>query len=216
MSTDTETFCPRCRAGVESGEHHEKCVRSGHAEDGEAAQASSGDRAEQLRGILERAAAATEGPWESIDLDHEINGERMNGGKGWWWVWETAKRPYYGGVLEADRDYTISGQDGRVYHVAGGVGAVAADDGNGSHQEQADATFLAHARTDVPWLHSEVTRQDNIIEAVLRLHQPESRTEYNVPTFDEFDSPTRVVNGCSCGSSYYPCPTVQVIERSQS
>lgn len=148
MSTDTETFCPRCRAGVDSGEHHEKCVRSGHAEDGEAAHTGASHdellREDGLRRVSERAATA------------------------------------------------------RTY---GGTGINA---------------WANRYASDVPWLHAEVTRQDNVIKSVLSLHQPESRTEYNVPVFDEFDSPTRVVNGCSCGSSYYPCPTVQVIERSQS
>lgn len=34
---DDEEFCARCYAGVDSSEHHEKCVLSGHAEDGESA-----------------------------------------------------------------------------------------------------------------------------------------------------------------------------------
>ncbi|WIA99725.1 hypothetical protein [Curtobacterium sp. MCBA15_012] len=35
--TDDEEFCARCYAGVDSSEHHEKCVVTGHAEDGESA-----------------------------------------------------------------------------------------------------------------------------------------------------------------------------------
>lgn len=34
---DDEEFCARCYAGVDSSEHHEKCVVTGHAEDGESA-----------------------------------------------------------------------------------------------------------------------------------------------------------------------------------
>lgn len=34
---DTEEFCSRCYAGVDSSEHHNKCVVTGHAEDGESA-----------------------------------------------------------------------------------------------------------------------------------------------------------------------------------
>ena len=32
---DPERFCDRCAAGVTSNEHHEKCVVSGHAIDGQ-------------------------------------------------------------------------------------------------------------------------------------------------------------------------------------
>jgi hypothetical protein len=34
---DDEEFCARCLAGVDSDEHHGKCVESGHAQDGESA-----------------------------------------------------------------------------------------------------------------------------------------------------------------------------------
>jgi hypothetical protein len=34
---DDEQFCSRCAAGVDSSEHVEKCVRTGHAEIGESA-----------------------------------------------------------------------------------------------------------------------------------------------------------------------------------
>lgn len=122
----------------------------------------------RLAEIRARLNAATEGPWESIDLDYEFNGERMNGGRGWWWVWQTAKRPYYAGVLEAEQDYTIAGEDGRTYHVAGAVGTVVADDGEGSDQEQADATFLAGARSDIPWL------LDLIVQHEATIYQLES------------------------------------------
>ena len=59
-TTDAEQFCPRCRAGVESAEHHEKCVRTGHAEDGEAARtpAPGTERDERLRRIQEKSARA--------------------------------------------------------------------------------------------------------------------------------------------------------------
>lgn len=157
-------------------------MRSGHAEDGEAARASADGREERLRGILEREEAATRGPWRAVV------GE----------LW--------------DRD----GEDVSQSSVQSGSAPITWDDHGGEVFKPTDAEFIAHARDDVPWLHAEVTRQDDVIKAVLGLHRPEQRTEYNVPTFDEFDSPTRVVNGCSCGTSYYPCQTVQAIERSQS
>jgi hypothetical protein len=34
---DNEEFCSRCLAGVDSTEHHEKCVITGYAHDGESA-----------------------------------------------------------------------------------------------------------------------------------------------------------------------------------
>jgi ribosomal protein S27AE len=34
---DDEQFCSRCYAGVHSPEHHEKCVLTGYAEDGDSA-----------------------------------------------------------------------------------------------------------------------------------------------------------------------------------
>lgn len=40
---DNEEFCPRCRAGVDSDEHHAKCVDTGHALDGEPAEALTED-----------------------------------------------------------------------------------------------------------------------------------------------------------------------------
>lgn len=70
--------------------------------------------------------------------------------------------------------------------------------------DRRDVTAIAHARMDVPALVS-------ALRGVLYLHQPKRWTEYNVPCFDEFDSPTVVHNGCSCESRYYPCETVRAI-----
>lgn len=38
---DDEEFCARCFAGVDSPEHHEKCVIRGYAYDGESAPESA-------------------------------------------------------------------------------------------------------------------------------------------------------------------------------
>lgn len=51
------------------------------------------------------------------------------------------------------------------------------------------------------------------IVRVLEMHQPKRIVQHNVPCFDEFDSPTVIHEGCSCGSHYYPCPTKQALER---
>lgn len=53
-SKDEEEFCSRCFAGVDSNEHHEKCVVAGHAEDGESAAWSQWD-AERIADVLRSA-----------------------------------------------------------------------------------------------------------------------------------------------------------------
>lgn len=104
----------------------------------------------RLKKILAQADAATEGPWEVIDLDHEINGQTLNEGRGCWWVWRTAKKPYYGGVVQNDTHYSVTGRhDGKVYYVDGGVGEVSTNDGSGTEQERLDGEFIAAARTNV-------------------------------------------------------------------
>lgn len=109
---------------------------------------------DELYEIRDRAAKATEGPWEAMDLEYEIEGERMNpDGNGWWWVWQTAKKPYYGGVVGNDTKFSVrSDHDGKTYEVAGAVGEVNTDDGSGTVQEKLDAEFVSAARTDVPRL----------------------------------------------------------------
>ena len=127
-----------------------------------AIRAADSERVEQIRA---RVDAATEGPWEALDLDYEINGEAINPGSGWWWVWRTASKPHYGGVMEAETDFTIKGDDGRTYHVAGAVGETKIHDGE-SPQERIDAEFIAHARDDIPWLLALLAEQAATIEAV--------------------------------------------------
>jgi hypothetical protein len=48
------------------------------------------------------------------------------------------------------------------------------------------------------------------LDAVLALHKPFSWIE-NVPVFDQFDAPTRMVHGCTCTGPSYPCQTVSAI-----
>ena len=52
-------------------------------------------------------------------------------------------------------------------YVSGPGILVAPDDGGVT---SADAEFIAHARTDVPWLLEQVDRRDKALEKVLRLH----------------------------------------------
>lgn len=77
---DPEEFCDRCFAGVDSPEHHEKCVTTGHALDGEPALAVeqssewSPTVGERVTGRLDGTGTETTGryvgpgaqPWLSI------------------------------------------------------------------------------------------------------------------------------------------------------
>jgi hypothetical protein len=103
--------------------------------------------------MRDRAAKATEGPWEPVDLDYEVNGETVTGADhGWWWVWQSSKKPYYGGVLNDSTQFSVtSTHDGKTYKVAGAVGEANISDGK-TKQEKLDAEFISAARTDVPRL----------------------------------------------------------------
>lgn len=77
--------------------------------------------------------------------------------------------------------------------------------------ETADAEFIAHARTDVPWLLEQVDRRDKALEKVLRLHP-----RVVVLTADpEFG---RMEDDAICGTCIvnhepadWPCPNVTAI-----
>ena len=70
-----------------------------------------------------------------------------------------------------------------------------------------DAEFIAHARTDVPWLLEQVERRDKALEAVLDLHKEDGHGWGAGESF------------CTeCQQGYgllvpYPCPTVTAIRR---
>lgn len=67
---------------------------------------------------------------------------------------------------------------------------------------QADAEFIAAARTDVPWLLEQVAIRDKALEAVLELHiegQP-------------FIGHGFKQRRCECGATW-PCPTVTAITQ---
>ncbi len=56
------------------------------------------------------------------------------------------------------------------------------------------------------------------IDEIIALHTPEWHTEYNIPVFDEFDSPTETYERCSaCHERLYEhngkkCSTVAILE----
>ena len=72
--------------------------------------------------------------------------------------------------------------------------------------DDADAKFIAHARTDVPWLLEQVKLRDKALEAVLEMH--------------ELAQPITAAFGTQEGGDYcrtcvedWPCPTVETIRR---
>lgn len=69
-----------------------------------------------------------------------------------------------------------------------------------------DREFIAHARTDVPWLLEQVKLRDKALEAVLEMH--------------ELAQPITAAFGTQEGGDYcrtcvedWPCPTVETIRR---
>ena len=72
--------------------------------------------------------------------------------------------------------------------------------------DDADAEFISHARTDVPWLLEQVKLRDKALEAVLEMH--------------ELAQPITAAFGTQEGGDYcvtcaedWPCPTVETIRR---
>ena len=91
---------------------------------------------------------------------------------------------------------------GRIDHPGRSLVAVAYDVGC-----DVDAEFIAHARTDVPWLLEQVERRDKALEAVLDLHKEDGHGWGPGESF------------CTeCQQGYgllvpYPCPTVAAIRQ---
>ena len=92
--------------------------------------------------------------------------------------------------------------DGFLGRVIGGNGFGVAED----FPDDADAKFIAHARTDVPWLLEQVKLRDKALEAVLEMH--------------ELAQPITAAFGTQEGGDYcrtcvedWPCPTVETIRR---
>ena len=95
-------------------------------------------------------------------------------------------------------------------YVSGPGILVAPDDGGVT---SADAEFIAHARTDVPWLLEQVDRRDKALEKVLRLH-PRVVVLHADPEFG------RMEDDAICGACIvnhepadWPCPTVEAIRQ---
>ena len=85
--------------------------------------------------------------------------------------------------------------------------------GDGGLDYKEDAEFIAHARTDVPWLLEQVDRRDKALEKVLRLH-PRVVVLHADPEFG------RMEDDAICGAcivnhepANWPCPTVEAIRQ---
>ena len=79
--------------------------------------------------------------------------------------------------------------------------------------ETADAEFIAHARTDVPWLLEQVDLRDKALEAVLALHQDGGESQGYLDDGSYGDMP-HCCTECGSLGEYgvpWPCPTVEAI-----
>ncbi|MCR6649736.1 MAG: hypothetical protein NVV70_16955 [Cellulomonas sp.] len=137
-----------------------------------------------LAQIAAREQAATPGPLVAHDLGDDVY--TSDDGHGWWWVWREEALPYYGGVLELDATFEVTGADGKVWKVAGAVGQASITDNRQGLVEKADAEFFAHARTDVPALLREVKALRGerdvaraAVEAVRALHVPNAHCDHD-------------------------------------
>lgn len=76
-----------------------------------------------------------------------------------------------------------------------------------------NADKLAHE--DAPYLLALVRELEARLGRVEAVHKPKSWTKYGIPCFDEFDSPTARINGCTCGNEHYPCPTIAALTATE-
>ena len=137
----------------------------------------------RLDKIEARANAATEGPWEV--------------------------KPYNGWHDASDEIDSFVGPSDATIVEQLGCGCCDV----GLEVSPTDAEFIAHARTDVPWLLEQVDRRDKALEKVLRLH-PRVVVLHADPEFG------RMEDDAICGAcivnhepANWPCPTVTAIRR---
>jgi len=138
-----------------------------------------------LEPIKSRLAAATPGPWRAQEFDSYPGdeGSAIVGG-------------YSVGLV--------------AYAVRPDFGAASGYD---EAQCDRDATFIAHAPTDVAALIAEVERLRGQIDAVKKIHEPE-----------EYENPNTFEQGYMCSHCYqengewaeYPCPTIRALDGEES
>ena len=83
----------------------------------------------------------------------------------------------------------------------------------GETYERDNAEFIAHARTDVPWLIEQVRKRDAALRAVMDLHAPDP---YCGNTHHDPNRCPCAITACADGCDTYPCPTVRAIEEALS
>lgn len=94
--------------------------------------------------------------------------------------------------------------------VVGPRGFIREDIVSGPTYERENAEFIAHARTDVPWLIDQVRKRDAALRAVLDLHRP-----VEVEPSDTIcgDCSFQLPNGRYFGKvEEWPCDTVRAVE----
>jgi hypothetical protein len=146
-----------------------------------------------LQPLKDRLAAATPGPWHPHDIA-EVDQPRnhVHPDRPWWWVWQTSKLPYYGGVLKVE-DYS-EGKEGAIGEVTSG------GDRNLT-QQWADAQFIAHAPTDQAKLIA-------AIEAVAAPHQESHRDVEPWATGYKYTG-----HHCIEDGEQWPCDTIAALTQ---
>ncbi len=109
-------------------------------------------------------------------------------------------------VLEeiGNRDHWMERFDALVYSLA-----TIEEVGEWSSGNDIGERLEDHMAGKIQRLERRVEAAERVIAEVRALHQPKKIIQYNIPVFDEYDSPTVVHNGCTCGSYYYPCPSIK-------
>lgn len=144
------------------------------------------DPRETLNRIRKQADAATEGPWE-------VNGPDQ--------PWAT---------ISHGSDSVLHAYE---QHHPYCEGCECGDSRSEVALSDEDAEFIAHARTDVPWLLEQVDLRDKALEAVLALHQDGGESQGYLDDGSYGDMP-HCCTECGSLGEYgvpWPCPTVEAI-----
>lgn len=148
---------------------------------------STAERIEQIRA---RAEAATSGPWKADGLAGDLtSGDIVIAEVLSWW--------------QRDAEFIAAAREDVPYL----LGLLAERDAR--HALLVEAGVILGGECER--LSAVATQQDATIQRVRDVHQPERRV-ISVPVFDEFDRPTQVVHGCTCGARSYPCPTLAALD----
>lgn len=115
-----------------------------------------------LRGLLD---AATPGPWLVFDMDEGKPADEKVNRDGWWWVWQEARLPYYGGVMDMEKHGgDCDGSPGKCCRSVVGIAEIT--DGDDPDKERADAALIAAAINALPALLALAEQHAALVEAV--------------------------------------------------